>query len=88
MSESRMSIACGSRPEYGSSRKMHLGLVQQRAGDREALQHAARERAHEVEAPVVELDGRRAARGRAPSGSSTQYISAKNSRFSSAERSG
>ena len=36
----------------------HLGLVQQRAGDREPLEHAARERAHQVEPAVVELDGR------------------------------
>ncbi len=36
--------------------QQHTRLVQQRSGDREALQHAFREGAHHVVAPVAELD--------------------------------
>ena len=36
--------------------KHHVGIVDQGAGDREALRHAARERTHHVEAAMVQFD--------------------------------
>ncbi len=66
-----ISTACGSSPEYGSSRKHHVGIMDERAGDGQALRHAARERAHYFEAAVFQLHRLQQLEERARSGSTT-----------------